>query len=79
MERRFAGYLLKHHRKSKGIKRIWIANKVGISSSMLYYVEKDEKQLKLQNYINLCDALDVPLEYFIEGMVMTCVPKEATK
>lgn len=67
--RYFSGLLLKRYRESRGIKRVWIAEQMGVSSSMLYYVEKEQKHLRLENYIKLCDALNVPLDYFISSTI----------
>ena len=58
---------IKQFIEEKGIKQAFVANKVGMSPSQFNLLCNTERKIDCVTYYKICRALDVPLEYFVEG------------
>lgn len=50
-----------------GIKKSWLADKVGIDAPRLTDICKNGRVIDCVLYYKICKALNVPLETFVEG------------
>lgn len=60
--KRIAKYLDDH-----GIKRTFVAEKVGIENSRLSVLLNKDRAIDCVTYYRICQVLNVPYEQFIEG------------
>lgn len=60
------GKNIKAYIDERGIKQSFIAEKTGISNSVLSKMLSGDYTITATNYYNICKALDVPMEKFFE-------------
>lgn len=60
------GHKIKEYIKSKGISQTFVSNKTGIPISTLNAVLNGNRKLMAEEYFVICQALDVPLDTFME-------------
>ena len=60
------GRNIKNYLISKGISQTYVANKTGIPISTLNAILNGNRKLLAEEYFVICQALDVPLETFID-------------
>lgn len=66
VRQRIADYL-----ESKGIKQTFICEKTGMTPQALGAALKRERKIDIDEYIAICDALDLPYDYFIKKAMNT--------
>ena len=60
------GERIKEYADSKGIKNTFLSEKAGVSDSMMSRILKGERNIDVLEYYCICQALDVPMEFFME-------------
>ena len=55
--------------KEKGIKQIFVAEKAGITSYAMSDICNEKRKITVLEYYNVCKALELPLNYFLEVAV----------
>jgi len=60
------GRNIKNYLISKGISQTYVANKTGIPISTLNAILNGNRKLLAEEYFVICQALDVPLETFMD-------------
>jgi transcriptional regulator with XRE-family HTH domain len=63
---KMTGRNIKNYLISKGISQTYVANKTGIPISTLNAILNGNRKLLAEEYFVICQALDVPLETFID-------------
>ena len=66
MDLKTIGIRLISLRKSKGISQIDLANKIGLDRTYLSRVETGKQNLTMDNFIKICDGLNVSLKEFFD-------------
>ena len=51
---------LKEERKKKNVSRRKLAEIIGKSENFIFHVESGKTDLKLKDYLKICDALEIP-------------------
>lgn len=51
--------------EGKGIKQIYISQETGISPQSVSLLLRGERNLEIDEYVKICDALGVPYNYFM--------------
>lgn len=64
---------IKQYLEEHGIKQTFIQKKLGISLSSCNAMLNGNRGMSAEEYFKICDALNVPLEYFKEG---TAIPAQ---
>lgn len=59
IKQRIASYV-----EEKGIKQIYISQCTGLSPQAISLLLRGERNLDVEEYAKLCDALDVPYDFF---------------
>ena len=62
------GYKIKQLRKKQGLTQEQLAEQISVSSKYISAIENG-KQVSLSTLLNLADALDVTLDYFLVGVI----------
>jgi len=55
---------IKNYLDANGIKQRFLANKAGLSEKTLSYILTGRSRLTTEVYQKICNALDLPLDYF---------------
>jgi len=63
---KMTGRNIKNYLISKGISQTYVANKTGIPISTLNAILNGNRKLLAEEYFVICQALDVPLETFMD-------------
>ncbi len=50
--------------KSKGIKQSFVSEQTGIPAPILNMMLNDNRKIEANEYMKICDAIGVPLDYF---------------
>lgn len=61
------GSRIKKARKSKGISQVELADKLGISVSHISNIENGKKNVGLDIFIDITDALDISADWLLNG------------
>ena len=56
--------LILDYLKEKGIKQVWLSEKTGISRQALSTTLNGERNLDIEEYTKICDALELEYDYF---------------
>lgn len=51
-----------------GIKKSFLAEKVGITQAQISLICSDSRKIDCVTYYKICKALNLPLEFFMEGI-----------
>lgn len=62
------GTKIKEYLQTNGIKQTFLADKTGLSDSQVSEICNKDRRIDCIEYYKICKALNVPLEYFIEGV-----------
>lgn len=54
--------------KSKGIKQIFIAEKLGISNHAVSDIMSGKRRISAEEYYLLCKVLEIPMTYFFDKL-----------
>lgn len=73
------GKRVRKRRVELGFTQEYLAERMNVSVQMISGTEAGRKALKLENFIKLCDVLDVTADYLISGRSMTNVFNEELK
>lgn len=60
------GSRIKRYMKERGIKQIFLADKVGLTNPQVSDILNKGRAISCVEYYHICKALDVPLEKFFE-------------
>ncbi len=60
------GVKINQYLESKGIKQSFVAEKSNIRQNILSRILRGERPCRAEEYINICRAIDVPLDTFTE-------------
>lgn len=55
---------IKKYLESNGIKQSFISEKTGIPAPILNMMLNDNRKIEANEYMRICDAIGVPLDYF---------------
>lgn len=55
---------IKSYMEERGIKQSFLKEPLGMTASTLNALLNGNRKLSAEEYFKICDALDVPLEYF---------------
>ena len=58
---------IKGYLEAKGIKQIFLVEKSGIPQSVLNAILNNNRKIEVNEYINICNALNLPLDYFVDN------------
>lgn len=58
------GHHIREYIAAKGITQTYLAKKLNISNQALSYMLNSPKALRVDDYCQICIALDVPFDYF---------------
>lgn len=61
------GEKIKAYADSNGIKNRFLAEKAGVTDSRMSRILKGQLDINVLEYYYICKALDVPMDYFMEG------------
>ncbi len=50
----------------KGIKQVFLCEKCGLSKHSVSLILKNKRKVDVEEYRKICDALEVPYDYFFE-------------
>jgi transcriptional regulator with XRE-family HTH domain len=50
--------------ESKGIRQSFVSKKTGIPASILNMILNNNRKIEANEYMKICDAIGVPLDYF---------------
>ncbi len=56
--------LLQKRKEKNGIKKSFVAEKTGIPAPILNMMLNDNRKIEANEYMSICDAIGVPLDYF---------------
>lgn len=57
---------IKGYLESNGIKQIFLSEKTTIPVSVLNMILNDGRKIEVNEYIAICEALNLPLDYFVK-------------
>lgn len=60
------GKLIKEYLVENGIKQSFLSQKTGLSESVISDICIHDRKLDVIEYKKICDALNVPLNYFVD-------------
>lgn len=55
---------IKRYLDQNGIKQIFVSEQTGIPANKLNMMLNDNRKIEANEYMNICDAIGVPLDYF---------------
>lgn len=55
---------IKEYLDLNGIKQNYLSEKTGIQTSILNLILNNNRKIEVNEYMNICDALNLPLDYF---------------
>lgn len=55
---------IKKYLERNGIKQIFVSEQTGISANKLNMMLNDNRKIEANEYMKICDAIGVPLDYF---------------
>lgn len=61
------GKRIKEYLNENGIKQSFLAEKTGMTNSVISDICTKERRIDALEYYKICKALNVPLEMFLEG------------
>jgi transcriptional regulator with XRE-family HTH domain len=53
--------------KKNGIKQTFICEKTGLSKNSISFALKEKRKLSIEEYVEICHALNVPYDYFFKN------------
>ena len=56
---------IKQYLVQNGIKQTYLAEKIGMSAPILSALLNGKRSFEIEEYISICDALNLPYEYFM--------------
>lgn len=59
------GKKIKEYADLRGIKYRYLAEKAGVSDSVMSKMLSDQRDINVLEYYDICKALDVPMDYFV--------------
>ena len=62
------GNNIKEYLNENGIKQSFVANKVGVSNSVMSEICNKDRTIDCVLYYKICKVLNVPLEFFLKGV-----------
>lgn len=62
------GGKIKIYLKDNGIKQSFVAEKSGLTESIISDICNEKRKVDVIEYYKICKALQVPLNYFLEGV-----------
>ena len=62
------GKKIKIYLENKGIKQKFVADKSGLSESAMSDICNEKRKVDAVEYYLICKALQLPLDYFLEGI-----------
>jgi len=62
------GAKIKKYLQEHGIKQSFLAEKTGLTNSIISDICINDRKVDCMEYFNICRALDVPLEYFFKDI-----------
>ena len=63
------GYRIAQRRKSLSLTQEELAERMGVSTQMISYVETGKKAIRPENLIRLCEAMNVSADYILFGRI----------
>ncbi|MFR8171150.1 MAG: helix-turn-helix domain-containing protein [Marvinbryantia sp.] len=63
---------IKAYLEEKGIKQNFLAEKSGIPTSVLNLILNNKRKIEANEYMRICESLDLPLDFF---KPKSCVPE----
>ena len=64
------GKRIKEYLKENGIKQTFVAEKSGLSNSVISDICTKGRKIDVVEYYKICKVLNVPLETFLEGEII---------
>lgn len=55
---------IKKYLEENGIKQNYLSEKTGIPPAILNAIMNDKRKIEVNEYLKICDALELPLDYF---------------
>jgi transcriptional regulator with XRE-family HTH domain len=55
---------IKKYLEENGIKQNFLSEKTGIPASVINAILNDKRKVEANEYMKICDAIGVPLDYF---------------
>ena len=65
------GKAIGEYLKEKGIKQTYLAEKIGVTPSVMSDICNKSKRIDCLVYYKICTVLDVPYDFFIEKTLKT--------
>ena len=62
------GKKIKIYLENKGVKQKFVADKTGLSESAMSDICNEKRKVDAVEYYLICKALQLPLDYFLEGI-----------
>lgn len=62
------GNNIKEYLTENGIKQSFVAEKIGVSTSVMSDICNKDRTIDCVLYYKICKALNVPLEFFLKGV-----------
>ena len=62
------GKKIKIYLENKGVKQKFVADKSGLSESAMSDICNEKRKVDAVEYYLICKALQLPLDYFLEGI-----------
>lgn len=62
------GGRIKNYLDEKGIKQRFVADRAGLSDSVMSDICNEKRKVDAVEYYLICKALQLPLDYFLEGI-----------
>lgn len=69
VEKRYKiGKKIQDYLRENGIKQSFVAERSGLTDSIISDICNDKRKVDVIEYYKICKALQVPLNYFLEGV-----------
>ena len=72
------GLRVSYYRKKKGMSQVELAEKVGLSEKQIYYIEKGEKGISIDKFVEIANALKVSPDDLLTDSVETTDKNNST-
>lgn len=63
------GGKIKMYLQENGIKQSFVAEKSGLTDSIISDICNEKRKVDVIEYYKICKALQLPLNYFLEGVI----------
>jgi len=58
--------VIREYLRENGIKQTFVCKKTGISEAKMSAILRERQKMTVEEYVEICRALDVPLQFFFD-------------